>query len=245
MLLQMLVSLLGIVILHRNLSLVEKFQVVSSSKLKTAFYFLQLPIYFYIYFKELIAVVTTYIGIFLVTLMLFDKIIEQFREKTFEKLHLHLISQLILHLKVGKSASTSVKIVFTALNSFEKATFQRLQHHFSEKNLRSLELDEFHADYFAELQLILSSSSQVSEQLKAFRDFLKLQKSLRHRSGQALQQARAQAYVCAVLYLVFVILSYYFFKLDLLSLTFAGSCLLFLCGELLVFRLGKGFRCKT
>ena len=115
-LIQLIVSLFGIAIVHRNLSLLEKTELISSSKLNSAFYFLQLPFYSYLLFKELLPFVITYIGIFLTTFILFDKIIEYFAEKTFQKLHLHVVERLILLLKSGKSAQTSTKSIFEKRN---------------------------------------------------------------------------------------------------------------------------------
>ena len=63
MLIQLIVSMFGIAFVHRNLSLLEKIDVLSRSKLNLVFYFLQLPFYFYLIFKELLPAILIYIGL--------------------------------------------------------------------------------------------------------------------------------------------------------------------------------------
>jgi hypothetical protein len=244
-LIQFVVSLFGIAFIYRIVSLVEKLEVVSRSKLNSFFCFLQLPLYFYLYFKELYVVILIYIGILALTLMEYDKIIHYFKEKTFEKLHLNLLDRLILLLKAGKSAPTSSKIVFAELNRFEKVTFLKFSHMFEINNEQNMQMNVIEQSYFEELSHILRSSSGVVEQLKSLREGLRLQKNLRHRSVQALQQTRAQALVCLFIYAVFVFLSLKYLDLELFSATTFISVLLFFAGEMLIFRLGGRIKWKT
>lgn len=248
MLFQLLVSLFGIAFVHRNLSLLEKIDVVSSSKLKFYFYFLQLPFYFYLFFKELFLFILIYIGIFLITLILFDKIIDYFKEKTFEKLHLHIVDRLILLLKAGKSSQTSLKNVFDNLTTWQKATFIKIDEIFEVKKHQSYKKypkQDFHSLYFRELEVIMSSPCKVIEQLKAFRAVLRLHSSLRHKSRQAIQQNKAQALMSFFIYIVLVILSKNYLNLELKSLTMLTSILLFCLGQIIIFKIGGNIHWKT
>lgn len=248
MLVQLIISLFGIAFVHRNLALLEKIDVLTSSKRNYFFYFLQLPFYLYLFFKELFSFILIYIGIFLLTLMLFEKIISFFREKTFETLHLHIIERLILLLKGGKSAQTSTKNVFNNLTTWQKATFNRINEIFELKMKITGEkhqISAFHEFYFRELEIILTSSSNVIEQLKSYREALRLQSNLRHKSRQAIQQSKAQAWISFFIYAVFVLLSKNYLKLELISITMLASLLLFLLGQILIFKLGGKIRWKT
>ena len=248
MLIQLIISLFGIVFVHRNLSLVEKTELVSSSKVNFLFYFLQLPFYFYLFFKELFVFILIYIGIFLITLIVFDKIIAYFKEKTFENIHLDVIERIILQLRTGKSAQTSIKKIFDELTTWHKSIFFELNEicdiktsEFSKKNV----LFEFHAYYFEELNLILRSSSHVIEQLKSFQSGLRLQKNLRHRSRQALQPTKAQAVVSIFIYVVFLVISINFLRFEVLSLAMLLSFSMFCVGQVLILRLGRSIKWKT
>lgn len=248
MLIQLMISMFGIAFVHRNLSLLEKLEVLSSSKLNSAFYFLQLPFYFYLIFKELLPVILIYIGIFLATLILFDKIIRYFREKTFEKMHLYLIERLILLLKSGRSPQTCVKNVFENLSSWEKATFSGLNEIFEIKPGSFSEIDrksELEQLFFHEMAAILRSTSNVGDQLIAFRRGLRLRDSLKRRAQQAIQATKAQAVVAGVIYLLLFAVSVRYLELEVLSLPVFVSIVLFSCGQFIIFKIGGKIRWKT
>jgi hypothetical protein len=203
---------------------------------------------FNLFFKELFVPVLINIGIFLITLILFDKIISYFAKKTFEKIHLQVVERLILLLKVGKSPQTSVKILFKDLTSWQKVTFAQLNLIFeieSGLNNHLRTLNNSHFIYFNELKIILRASSHISEQLKAFYDALKLQDNLRHKSKLATEQTRAQALVCMFIYIGFLYLSTNYLQLEVFSETVGLSLVLFTLGLLLIFRLGGPIKWKT
>lgn len=248
MLVELIVSLFGIVFVHRNLSLLEKLEVLSPLKIKVLFAFLLLPYVFNLFFKELFTFVLIYIGIILITLIVFDKIIAYFMQKTFEKLHLQVIERLNLLLKTGKSPQTCTKILFDDLSSWEKATFAPLNMIFE---IKIVPIDHFNTInhinlfYFNELSAILRSSSHVSEQLKAFYHALRLHFNLKQRSAMATQQVKAQALVCCFLYLGFLFLSTQYLGLNLNSITTALSLLLFISGQIIIFRIGGRIKWRT
>ena len=248
MLIQLMISMFGIAFVHRNLSLLEKIDVLSRSKLNSAFYFLQLPFYFYLIFKELLPVILIYIGVILGTLILFDKIIRFLREKTFERMHLHLIERLILLLKSGKSPQTCVKNVLENLSSWEKVTFSGVNEIFEIKSggfAETSEKREFEQLYFHELTAILRSTSNVSDQLIAFRRGLRLYDNLKRRAAQAIQATKAQAAVAGIIYLVFFVVSVKYLELKILSIPVFVSLAMFFAGQVMIFKLGGTIRWKT
>lgn len=248
MLIQLMISMFGIAFVHRNLSLLEKIDVLSRSKLNSAFYFLQLPFYFYLIFKELLPAILIYIGIFLLTLILFDKIIRFFGEKTFERMHLHLIERLILLLRSGKSPQTCVKNVFENLSSWEKATFSGISEIFEIKSgsfSENSRTSEFELLYFHEMAAILRSTSNVSDQLIAFRRGLRLCDNLKRRADQAVQATKAQAIVAGIIYLTFFVVSVRYLELKILSLPVFVSLAMFFAGQVMIFKLGGTIRWKT
>ena len=245
MFVEFLISMFGIVIVQRILSLLEKFEVLSTAKVYFLFWILQLPLYFYLFFKELSAFVTIYIGIFLISLILNERIIHFFREKTFEKLHLQIIDRMILHLYAGKSAQSSLKSVFEELSCWEKTTFAMLNDVFK---INSVPIDRKTGNqnfYFDELALILKSSAHISEQLKSFRAGMATQRGLRHKSRQSVQQIRAQALVCGLLYAIIIVFSRAHLNLNLLSGTMAVSLALFSAGQVFIFAVGGKIKWKT
>lgn len=180
--------------------------------------------------------------------MLFDKIIDYFKEKTFEKLHIHIIERLILLLKAGKSAQTSTIIVFDNLTNWQKATFIKIGDIFEVKthqNCKKHLKHNFQSLYFRELEVITRSPCNVIEQLKAFREVLRLHNSLRHRSRQALRQNKAQALISFFIYLALILLSKKYLNLELMSLTMFASVTLFSLGQIIIFKIGGKIHWKT
>lgn len=242
MLVEVIISLFGIAVVHRNLSLLEKSELISGEKMKVLFLILQFPFCFYLLFKELLPFTLIYIGIFSLTLMLEQQIFAYFRKKTFERMHFHIIERLILLLKTGKSAQTSVKIIFSELNSFEKLTFRYLESIFVDEKSKIRPTRAENITYFTELRSILLSTSHVIEQMSSFREFLRLQNNLRHRSEQALVTARAQAGLCFFVYIGFFIMSIFYFNLQLWSWPVFVSCSLFCAGQLILYKMGRQIR---
>ena len=242
MLVEVIVSVFGIAVVHRNLSLLEKSELISGEKPKSLFLILQFPFYFYLLFKELLPLVLIYIGIFSLTLIVEQQIFMFFRRKTFEKMHFHIVERLILLLRTGKSAKTSVKIIFSELNSFEKSVFLQLESIFADEKSKIRPIQSANDDFFAELATILQSTSHVIEQMNSFRELLRVQNDLRHRSEQVLITARAQGALCALIYAVFFAMSTLYFNLEVVSWPVLLSLTLFGVGQLLLYKLGRRIR---
>ncbi|MBC7743082.1 MAG: hypothetical protein H7061_12850 [Bdellovibrionaceae bacterium] len=243
--LQTLLSLFGIAIVHRNLSLLENFEVISARKSRIYFIILQLPLYFMMIFKEQTLLTFIYIGIFLLTFIFYRKILIIFALSTYENCHLQVLDQMILLLKSGKSAQTALKIVLSGFSTWEKLVFRNLQTIFEIESFQLKPLIEKNHYYFHEMQIILRSPSHVIEQLKSFREGLRIQRNLRHKSRQVTQQIRAQAFVSIGIYIAIFCLSRSFLNLSAsISLIFV-SLALFLGGLACIFIMGGKIRWKT
>ncbi len=245
MLIHFLISMFGIVVVHRILSLIEKFEVVSAQKLKFTFIFLQLPLTLHLFFKELTYLVLIYIGIFLIILILSRQLIEYFCKISLEKLHLSLIQRLLLQISTGQSMQSALQNVWNELSTFEKRVFAPLQHVLNEEKVFLNKKNHFEYFFFAELAQILISNSLISDQLKSFRRILYLQRNLRHKSRQSLYQARAQAVVCAFIYVFILIISVQFLKNELLTGLTALSFVMLVLGLYLTFKIGQQMRWRT
>ena len=245
MMLQVLLSMFGILIVYRNLSLLLKFELMSLRKSQIFFIFLQLPLYVSIVFKEQSAFLLIYIGIFLIILIFYRKILNLLAISTYENCHLQILDQLLLLLKSGKSAQSSLRIVLSGLSAWEKLIFSTLQTVFEIERQESkpfLEKNEF---YFRELQIILRSQSHVIEQLRSFRDGLRIQRNLRHKSRQVSQQIRAQAVVSIAIYIGIYSLSSAYFDLKKSPALVLASVVLFLIGFGSIFLTGGRIKWKT
>lgn len=245
MLFELAVSLFGIVIVQRILSLLEKIEVLRAPNLKFFSLLLQFPLYLPLFFKELLFVTGLYIGIFTLTLILSSKIIVFFQEITFEKLHLSIINRVLLHISTGKSPQTSLKAVMNSLSSFESAVFATLTDDLYANLVPSVCVLPKKMFYFTEMRRILRSEARITEQLQSFRRSLQLQNNLRRKSRQASLQTRAQAVICALLYASMLYFAVRFLSFNLVSFELALSLTMFLSGQMLIFKMGASVRWKT
>lgn len=243
--LHILISLFGIAIIYRNLSLLEKFEVINKRKMFLCFIFLQIPLFLFVIFKEQIAFLLLYIGIFLITLIFYRNIFSKLAQATYEKCHLRLLDQMILLLKSGKSAQLSLKIALNGLSSWEKIVFVALESTFELQKQEKRPLFCIHPTYFIEMKSILRSNHKIADQLHCFREGLKIRHNLRHKSRQVTQQIRAQALISIFIFLVFIYISFIHFNLQRHPIFFFVSAGLFFTGLFLIFKLGGQIRWKT
>lgn len=240
-----LISLFGIAIIYRNLSLLEKFEVINKQKMFLCFIFLQLPLFLFVIFKEQIAFTLLYIGIFLLTLIFYRKIFLIFAQSTYVNCHLRVLDHLILILKSGKSAQVGIKIVFNGFSEWEKIVFGALESIFELQKQEVRPTFDVNSFYFEEMKLILRSNHRIVEQLLSFREGLRIRYNLRRRSRQVTQQIRAQALVSVLIYCVFLYVSFSQFHLQKQPMFFFISSALFVFGLFLIFKLGGQIRWKT
>lgn len=242
---QALISLFGITIVYRNLSLLEKFEVMSKKKLSIYFVLLQLPLFLFIFFKEQCVFATIYIGIFLITLIFYRKILIIFAKNTYVNCHLQILDQLILHLKSGKSAQTSLKFVLSSFTAWEKLIFRQLESIFEIKEFQQTNLIFTDPIYFEEMQNLLRSNNNLIEQLKSFREALRIRHHLRHKSRQVTQQVRAQALISVFIYISLLFISFNYLNLRNSMDCFYISVILFCVGLTLIFTVGGKIKWKT
>lgn len=243
--LEILISSFGFVIILRILTQLQKFEVLNQKKTIQLFCFLQIPIYFPLFFKELFFITVIYIGIFLVGLMLFQKILAFFARKAFERRYITFIDEIILLMKTGKSAQVGLRNTYNHLSIWEKCVFKPSLFCFEHENISNESILADQRFFFQELEHILKSSAKVIDQLVSFRDGLKIQRSLRHKSMQVTKQIRAQAIVAVFIYIGIFTLSWINFRLKDDVGVIMLSLVLFILGEVLIFKSGGCIKWKT
>ena len=242
---EVLISLFGIAIVYRNLSLLEKFEVISMKKMFTFFIILQFPVFLFVFFKEQLILVLLYIGIFSITLIFYRIILMKLARITYEKCHLRVLDHLILLLKSGKSAQSSLNQVLVSFSRWEKLVFRQMESIFELKSVEKADYFELSTLFFNEIKIILRSSHRVSDQLLSFREGLKIRRNLRHKSRQVAQQIRAQALVAILIFALLVCISLRYLNLARSPEIIIVSTALFVGGLLLVFLIGGKIRWKT
>lgn len=243
---QLALSIFGICIVNRTLSLLEKFEVINRSQRLCFHILLQLPFIFFVIFKELQTIVLVYIGIFLIILIAFRKLIAFLYEKHFEKMHLVLIQRLLLHISRGHSPQNSFANVINSFSPLQKRILSCQNEVEPEEFSFFFTIQsDFRLHTLKELNFILNQTSHVTAQLKQLRQFLSLRNNLRHKSRQILLQSRAQACVCVFIYAFFWYVAVVQLGYQFQIYTSLLSPAMFLCGFLSLFNMGRKFKWKT
>ncbi len=243
--LEILISLFGFIIIFRILTYLQKFELINQRKVIVLFCFFQIPIYLPLIFKELFVLTVIYIGIFLQSLIFLPKILTFFAKRTFNQRCISFIDEIILVMKTGKSAQSSLKTTYSHLSEWEKHVFKPSLFCFEHENVSLNSILKSQQFYFQELELILKSSAKVIDQLVSYREGLKIQRNLRHRSGQVTKQIQAQAFVAVFIYCGIFLLSWHHFRLNQEPLVISVSVILLILGEILIFWLGGRIKWKT
>lgn len=203
-----LISIFGFVVVDRFSSRLENFEIISRRLRKIFFIISSIPIYFALVFKDQITLLICYIGIFLFSLILFYIIFEYKLKKTFQNMQIQVLNAIILHMRAGKSSQKATFDVFLSLTAHEKKVFAPIKFIFNpDFNNKMIQIN-ISKCFILELKQVLTSSTQVLDQLMCFRDGMKIQNNLRHKSKQATQQIKAQAIVAVFVYIVIFFISY-------------------------------------
>ena len=245
MIFQILVSIIGIAIFFRISSLVEKYFVILRLKSKNVLAFMSLPLLFNLFFKELLLWNIIYIGIFLLILILLDKISEKIRRISFGKLHLDILQRIFLTMSSGFSLTTAIQRVWSEMGAFERQVFCEISELVDKKSVQTAQLSVEQRFFYRELGEIQRTDSHALEQVQELRRILTIQRNLRHRSRLCLVQIRGQAVICLVLYGFLIVLSVQFLGLKIISGPTLVASVVHVVGIILIFRAEKSFRWKT
>ena len=239
-----LVSIFGLVIVNRFFYRLNKANFISDKKTKYLFWIFITPILLLLFFKDPIIVLSVYIGIFLLSLILFFVLFDKIMKNVFEKSKIQLLDALILQIRVGQSPQKALTEAVYSCSNLEKKIFDPMKYifgaNFSSEQIQFI----FVKNYILELRAILISSSRVVEQIQSFRDGLKIQFQFHHKSKQITQQIKAQAIVAAFIYLMIFLISYYNLGLSEYPMLMMVSGLMFIAGLILVFKLGGSIKWK-
>lgn len=154
-----------------------------------------------------------------------------------EKNQIQILDSIILNVNGGFSPQKSLRTVYFQLNHAEKIIFESLltlqQSDFVKTE--SSELNQF----LFELKNIINSPNKVLDQLKSFRNGLKLRKKFKTKVRQITQQIKAQACVSVLIYLILFGISWNFLGLAQFPKLIAVSVIMFVLGVKLVFKMGN------
>jgi len=239
-----LVSVFGLLVVHRFLFRLRNANFISREKSKVFFWVSLFPILSARFFKDPTILVTVYIGIFLLSLILFYILFEKIMEIVFEKSKIQLLDSIVLQMRVGSSPQKALVEALSSCTELEKKVFDPLKYifvtNFSEQQIQ-IKLTKH---YILELRAILLSNSRILEQMQSFRDGLKIQHQFKSKTKQVTQQIKAQAMVAVLIYALLFFVSYFNLSLSQFPMLILCSCVVFLTGIFFVFKIGERIKWK-
>lgn len=147
-----------------------------------------------------------FIGIFFISLIIISIFLEKTIEKKFDDRLLSLLDRTILSQKAGKSFRQSTLAALLSVTSeYEKSKLENLVKSLStEVDTQPLQIKKtsnLFRFFMNEVVFIAQQNTLQLEQTLLLRRQLKIILQLRHKSGQAAQQAKAQALIIAILFI--------------------------------------------
>lgn len=146
-----------------------------------------------------------FIGIFFISLIIISIFLEKTIEKKFDDRLLSLLDRIILSQKAGKSFRQSTLAALQSVTTeYEKSKLQNLvkalSAEVSELPLQIKKTSTLFLFFMNEVIFIGQQNTLQLEQTLLLRRQIKIILQLRHKSGQAAQQAKAQALIIAILF---------------------------------------------
>lgn len=246
MLISFSISMLGHLLVHRNISSMAHEFAFSQRLIR----YLMISNLAVICFIALISasaptLLWLFIGILLITLKFFPDILRFFLILRLRCALIPFLDGVILSLQTGKSFRTSLRVAAELQEGWVHIRLREVVESLTvSENVIAMK-SALIKDFRAELMEIDQSQTRCLEQVQALRRQLKMQEDFRRRSGQVTQQLKMQAIIVTALYLgllIFVIVQFGFLKhrsLIFLSLFF------FITGLFWIFLMGRRMKWKV
>lgn len=191
-----------------------------------------------------------FIGVFLLSLIVFVKCFQLYRQESLDQSLILFLDLIILSIKSGRSLKFSIDEVTSQWHhKFQRNFFDRqvkmYENPCSARDLEELKFKKSLPDLvFSELFQIKKNNSAHLDQISLLRKHLKIMLNLRRRSGQASQQAKAQAIIIFLLYFGLLLFMRSSFGWKRVETFFVTSLPIMIVGIFIVFRIARSFKWK-
>ncbi|WP_373998549.1 hypothetical protein [Bdellovibrio bacteriovorus] len=245
MLIIFMISLIGHVLVHRILSSMAREFAFSQRLVRNLSILNLVVICFFTANMPTAPSLWLFIGILLITLKFFPRILRFFLMKRMRSALIPLLDAVILGLQTGKSFRSSLYAAIENQSGWMRHQLMELYQSLAmSENVIAMK-SALLQDFRDEILEIDRSQSRCIDQVKALRRELKMHEDFRRRSGQVSQQLKMQAIIVTALYvalLFFVIMQFGFKEHGKLILM---SSLIFLSGLIWVFAMGRRLKWKV
>ena len=168
------------------------------------------------------------------------------RARAFRDQFIATLSLIILKMKSGKSFRQALLETADESSPSTRAKLSEIVNvvSFSQQNTTRAQ-DQFVCEVIDELIKVDETPHSAIQRLSVFRDRLQIENDFRHKSGQAMAQARAQSLIMSFLYvaLLFFVVSRFGFRGN--ERIILLSALLFAIGATWIWSGGRGFKWKV
>lgn len=246
MLLTFLIIIVGFLLQYRlSQNIFRQFSI--SQKQKIDFQIIMLLFFMLMTFIFLAqpATVWLFIGIILITLIVFPFFFRIYCKKLLKKQLIHVFDELILLLQSGKSFRSSFLECLQNQNGWIKIQLNEIYAFITtQQDIQSIS-DPFIRDISIQLIHIDRTKNRTVEQIRALRNQLKLIEDFKRKSAQVSLQIKAQAVVTTVMYILLMIYmgSQFGFKENIFVFTI--STITFCIGLGSIFLIGRNLKWKV
>ena len=176
----------------------------------------------------------------------FERIVSYFLEKRFKDNFCHLLSEIILNMKVGNSFWTSYETVMMQTDAFMQHKLGNvmtlLKFH---QGGEQLNLNGFPQKVVLNLTRILKSKSNTLKQLEDYRNKLSVESEFRRKSGHASSQVNFQMLIMTGMYFALSVFGIRYHSFERTVFWMMYSAPVFLMGVVLVEFIKRSFKWKV
>ncbi len=241
-----LLSMFGLMIAHRTLSVCEELKLVSGKSIPSlrAFVFLGVISLNLVFKNNLSALKILSICMWFAPLLA-KKAIVRYREKQFIDEFVPNLDILVLSMKSGKSFRQSLQSNINSMSEISKMIMTEFLSAIQfQKMISEITSNKEILFFLSELQQVDSSSHMVVERLKSLRAKLMIQRSFRQKSSQALIQIKAQSWIISAMYLCLLMFVNVQFGFEKNFKTILTSAIFFVFGFIWINRAGRKYKWK-
>lgn len=245
MLIVLSISLLGYVLIHRNISAMAREFAFSQQLIRFFSRSNLVVICFFTAMGTSSTMLWLFIGILLITLKFFPDILRFFLLRRLRSALIPMLDCVIMGLQSGKSFRLSLHSAIEIQSGWVRLQLMELFESLPVAENVIAVKSALLRDLQGELVEIDRSQVRCLEQVRALRRHLKMQEDFRRRSGQVTQQIKMQAIIVTALYLG--LLSFVIAQFGLRDHQFLilASAVTFFAGILWVFSLGRRIKWKV
>ncbi len=239
------ISMLGHMLVHRNISAIAlQFSLSNNFYRSIARFNLVLFAVMTAVWSQSPVSLWLFIGILLISLKFFPSILRFFLVKELSRALIPLLDHVLMGLQTGNSFRVSLRAAIENQSGWKRNQLREVYDSVVSTDRKVDVKSAVLKDFQQEMIEIDASQSRCADQVRALRRQLKMQEDFRRRSGQVTQQIKMQAIIVTALFLALLLFIISQFGYVAHRFLILSSVVIFIVGLYWIFSIGRRMKWK-